>query len=76
MHTANTIQQGVCQNNGNNYTAVPPLATICNLVCSQPFRMSGMAGVHSVVGTVFICGPGPALLGPNIYGPRNHHRRL
>ena len=27
MHTANTIQQGVCRNNGNNYTAVPPLAT-------------------------------------------------
>ena len=27
MHTANTIQQGVCRINGNNYTAVPPLAT-------------------------------------------------
>ena len=27
MHTANAIQPGVCPNNDNNSTAVPPLAT-------------------------------------------------
>ena len=33
MHTANSIQQGVCRNNGNNYTAVPSLATRYDMVC-------------------------------------------
>ena len=27
MHTSNNIKQGLCRNNGNNYTPVPLLAT-------------------------------------------------
>ena len=48
MHTANTIQQGVCRNNGNNYTAVPPLATTNYLLLTIMYTFVKIGGVYTV----------------------------